>query len=140
MNSADAVGHDPIPSPTRQMPSRVEDPGRDGSGGLDPVDGRDVAVGVDAVAGVAAACPGVFGLSAAVRSYLPGRVVAGVLVADDHVQVNVIAEYGPPLTEIAHRLAAALTPVLAGKALWVTVDDIVMPADSTSSEHSGEGA
>ena len=74
-----------------------------------------------------AACPGVARISDSIRSYLSGRTVDGVVIADNRVEVAIIAEYGPPLPELTERLGAALAPVLDGKSLWVRVDDIVTP-------------
>ena len=87
------------------------------------------AADIDAISGIVASCPGVASLSAAARSYLPGRTVPGVSVDTDRVDVFVVAQYQDPLTRVAEQLAEALAEVLAGRALYVHIEDIVMPGE-----------
>jgi len=79
------------------------------------------------------ACPDVADLSAGafgeIRSYLPGRSVPGVRVDDDAVEVHIVARLGPPLQAIAAQIDDALAPILAGRELRVTVEDVTIPAD-----------
>lgn len=79
------------------------------------------------------ACPDVSDLSAGafgeIRSYLPGRSVPGVKVDDDAVEVHIVARFGPPLRAIAAQIDDALAPLLAGRELRVTVEDVTIPAD-----------
>jgi len=84
---------------------------------------------IDAISDIVASCPGVAALSAAARSYLPGRTVPGVSVDTDRVDVFVVARYEDPLTDITEQLAEALAGVLAGRALYVHIEDIVMPGE-----------
>jgi hypothetical protein len=88
------------------------------------------AADIDAISGIVASCPGVASLSAAARSYLPGRTVPGVSVDTDRVDVFVVAQYQDPLTRVTEQLAEALAEVLAGRALYVHIEDIVMPGES----------
>ncbi len=88
---------------------------------------EDATSRAEVIAAAVAACPGVARISDSIRSYLSGRTVDGVVIADNRVEVAIIAEYGPPLPELTERLGAALAAVLDGKALWVRVDDIVTP-------------
>ena len=93
------------------------------------VDGGDGPALADVIAAAAGSCPGVVRLSGAVRSYLPGRTVPGVVIGPDHVQVNVVTRYGPTVAEIVAGLTAGLASVLDGRALWVSVDDITLPGE-----------
>ena len=88
------------------------------------------AADIDAISGIVGSCPGVAALSSAARSYLPGRTVPGVSVDTDRVDVFVVARYQDPLTRITEQVAEALSGVLAGRALHVHIEDIVMPGDS----------
>ena len=93
----------------------------------------------DMIASAAGSCPGVVRLSGAVRSYLPGRTVPGVVIGPDHVQVNVVTGYGTPLMEIVAGLTAALVSFLDGRALWVSVDDITLPDDPIAAPATASG-
>ena len=88
------------------------------------------AADIDAISVIVAACPGVAALSSAARSYLPGRTVPGVSVDTDRVDVFVVACYQEPLTQITEQVAETLAGVLAGRALYVHIEDIVMPGES----------
>ena len=54
----------------------------------------------------------------------------------DRVDVFVVARYQDPLTLITEQVAEALTGVLAGRALYVHIEDIVMP-DETAPAAAG---
>lgn len=84
---------------------------------------------VDVISSIVASCPGVAALSGAAHSYLPGRTVPGVSVDADRVDVFVVARYADPLPRITEQLNDALGGVLAGRALYVHIEDIVMPGD-----------
>jgi len=83
------------------------------------------------VAAAVVACPDVAAMSAGplgqYRSYLPGRSVPGVRIDDDHLIINVVARYGPALPELGSQLTAAITPILHGRRVTVTIDDIQVP-------------
>jgi len=88
------------------------------------------AADIDAISGIVASCPGVAALSAAARSYLPGRTVPGVSVDTDRVDVYVVAHHQEPLTRVTDQLAEALATVLAGRTLYVHIEDILRPGET----------
>jgi len=88
------------------------------------------AADIDAISGIVASCPGVAALSAAARSYLPGRTVPGVSVDTDRVDVYVVAHHQEPLTRVTEQLAEALAGVLAGRTLYLHIEDILMPGET----------
>lgn len=113
-----------IPSPLG-----AHDPG--GPGG--PVELADrLAELTRAVPGVADLHGGVFG---EVATYLPGRQVAGVRIEDDHVEIHVSVLWNESVRATAEQVSARLEEV-AGRPVYVTVDDIVHPGfpDRDSSE------
>lgn len=89
---------------------------------------------VDMIRALALSCPGVAAMSPSTRTYLPGRTVAGVTTDQARVDVHVIAQYGTPLPGITQRLGTLIVAVLAGRALHVHVDDIVLPGDTPPAE------
>lgn len=72
----------------------------------------------DAIAAAALACPGVSGLHGGplneVAAYLPGRTVPGVRLAEDRVEVHVVARYGTVLPALADQVRSAVTPKAGG--------------------------
>jgi hypothetical protein len=92
----------------------------------------------DRISAAVLSCPDVASLSAGafgeVRSYLPGRSVPGVTVDDRTVAVHVVARFGPPLGAIVEQIAAALSPLLAGRELQVTVEDLTLPGDEATDD------
>ncbi len=82
----------------------------------------------DAIAAAALACPGVSGLHGGplneVAAYLPGRTVAGVRLAEDRVEVHIVARYGTVLPALAERVQAAVTPAAAGLPVEVHIADL----------------
>ena len=84
---------------------------------------------IDLIEGIVASCTAVAALSGSHQSYLPGRTVPGVSVDTDRVDLYVVARYEVPLTHIADQLATALQTVLAGRTLYVHIEDIVLPGD-----------
>ena len=89
---------------------------------------------VDMISAGALGCPGVAGMSAVTRSYLPGRTVTGVTVDEHRVDVHLIARYGTPLPGITERLEVLLLPVTAGRSLHVHFEDIVLPGETAPAE------
>jgi len=96
--------------------------------GAAPAAGLRPGVDADAVAAAVGACPEVAGLSGGpfgeVATYLPGRRVEGVRVSSDRVEVHVVAWYGVPLRQIADRVRRTVAPVVAGRAVDVSFEDI----------------
>lgn len=56
---------------------------------------------------------------------LPGGRVQGVAVRDDYVEVGVVVRYGRPLPVIAAEIRRGLAPVSGGRAVHVSVEDVV---------------
>ncbi|MDQ1105378.1 hypothetical protein [Nocardioides zeae] len=83
-----------------------------------------VAAAVLAVPGVHALHPGAFG---EIATYLPGRRVAGVRVADERCEVHVVLQYPAPLAATTDAVRAAVRAVVPGP-VDVTVGDVVDPA------------
>jgi hypothetical protein len=88
------------------------------------VDGVDL----DAVAAAARGCPAVDDLCSGawggVVSYLPGREVAGVRVASDHVVISVRGRWGVPVSELAGQVRAAVTGLAGPRRVDVVVADL----------------
>jgi len=95
----------------------------------------------DRVSTAVLACPDVIDVSAGafgeIRSYLPGRSVPGVQVDEDRVEVHVVARYGPPLRNVADQIRRAVAPLLAGRTLQISVDDIALPERESDTETAG---
>ncbi|MCG5214450.1 hypothetical protein [Streptosporangium sp. KLBMP 9127] len=71
---------------------------------------------------VARLSPGPFG---AVATYLPGIRISGVAVRDDEVEIAIVARHGRPLPAIADQVRQAVGPLLEGRPVNVTIDDVV---------------
>jgi len=88
-------------------------PAGDHAGAPAVVDG----VNLDAVAAAVRGCPAIDDLSAGawggVASYLPGRQVAGVRIASDHVVISVRGRWGIPVSEMARQVRTAVLPLVA---------------------------
>ncbi len=92
----------------------------------------------DAIAAAVLACPQVAGLSGGligeVATYLPGRRVTGVRLAPSAVEVSVIANFGPTVTEIADAVRAAVRGVAGPGVVDVVIADLAVAA-ATPDEH-----
>lgn len=76
------------------------------------------------------ACPAVAALEddGFLATFLPGRRVAGVRIADDVCEVAVVLHLdGSPLPEAAEQVRRAVTPVVGGRRVDVVVADVVLP-------------
>jgi hypothetical protein len=108
-----------------------------GSTDITPAAGSNVAgavvdgIDLDAVAAAARACPAVDDLCSGpwggVVSYLPGRQVAGVRVASDHVVISVRGRWGVPVAELARQVRAALAALFAPRRVDIVVADLSEP-------------
>lgn len=82
----------------------------------------------DTVAGVVRAVPGVAdlhtGMFGEVATYLPGRRVNGVRVADGHADVHITIAPQAPVRETAAAVRAAVAAAFPGLLVDVTVEDI----------------
>ncbi|GAB3737084.1 Asp23/Gls24 family envelope stress response protein [Nocardiopsis nanhaiensis] len=56
---------------------------------------------------------------------VPGGMIRGVAIRDDYVEVGVVVRYGRPLPEIAAEIRRGLTPLTGGRAVHVSVEDVV---------------
>jgi len=90
-----------------------------------PVDDATLA---DTVAGTARAVPGVAGLHPGmfgeVATYLPGRRVTGIRIADDHIEVHVTVVAGTAVRDTAAAVRAAVAPLTDGRPVDVTIEDV----------------
>lgn len=107
--------------PTQPDPARWISPLQ-----LDAQQAAAISDAVAAVDGVAGLSGGEFGQ---VGSTLVDGSVTGVRVDDEQVQVHIVADYGIPLQGTANSIGAAVAPWLAGRALQVSVDDILLPGE-----------
>jgi hypothetical protein len=102
----------------------VTTPAPGGVGERAVVDGVDV----DAVAAAVRECDGVSGLDGGpyheVATYLPGRTVDGVSVADGRVQVQVRSRWGVEAPLLATLIKVTLTPLVGSRPVDVTIADI----------------
>jgi hypothetical protein len=91
------------------------------------IDGIDV----DAVAAAVAGCAGVSALDGGpfgeVVSYLPGRKVAGVVVGNGRVKVQVRSRWGVPAADLAAKITAVLASLTGHRPVDVMIADIDDP-------------
>ena len=92
---------------------------------IDGVDLDAVAAAARSCAAVDDLCPGPWG---GVVSYLPGRQVAGVRVASDHVVISVRGRWGIPVSELAGQIHAAVGELVALRRIDIVVADLTEPA------------
>jgi hypothetical protein len=90
-----------------------------------PVDAERIAQAVERVPTVARLSSG--DLGAEVATYLPGRRVRGVRVADDAVEIHVVAGWPAVLPEVGEAVRAAVAPLVGGRRIEVFIDDIDVP-------------
>ena len=88
------------------------------------IDGVDL----DAVAAAVRSCPAIDDLSpgpwGGVVSYLPGRQVAGLRVASDHVLISVRGRWGVPVAEMARQVRAAVAGLVGPRRVDLEVADL----------------
>jgi hypothetical protein len=97
------------------------------------IDGADIdmiAMAVRQCAGVSALDGGPYG---EVATYLPGRKVAGVVVGDGRVMVQVRSRWGIPVPELAGLIAAAASSFTGHRRIDVVIADIDDPPDALDS-------
>ena len=90
-----------------------------------PVDAERVAEAVSRVPTVARLSAGSTG--AEVATYLPGRRVRGVRVADGTVEVHVVARWPAVLPEVGEAVRSAAAPLVGGRAVEVVIEDLDVP-------------
>jgi hypothetical protein len=101
----------------------VTDAGRTPGG--PSVDVERVAEAVERVPTVARLSAGSVG--AEVATYLPGRRVRGVRVADDAVHIHVVARWPAVLPEVGDAVRSAAAPHVGGRSVEVVIDDLDVP-------------
>ena len=88
------------------------------------IDGVDL----DAVAAAVRGCPAIDDLSSGpwggVVSYLPGRQVAGLRVASDHVLISVRGRWGVPVAEMARQVRTAVAGLVGPRRVDLEVADL----------------
>ena len=119
-----------IPTPARPSPRWSARPARSLG---QPAAGDAIVYGidVDAVAAAVRACPGVSDLHGGrygeVTTYLPGRVVRGVVVGGGRVRVQVRSGWGTEAPQLAAVITAALAPLTGNRPVDVAIADIDDP-------------
>jgi hypothetical protein len=100
-------------------------------------------VDVDAVAAAVQACPGVSGLYGGrygeVTTYLPGRVVRGVVVDNGRVRIQVRSAWGVEAPALAAAITGALTRLTGDRPVDVTIAEIDDPPFTPDWGHAREG-
>ena len=102
---------------------------------VDGVDLDAVAEAVRSCAAVDDLSPGLWG---GVVTYLPGRQVAGVRVASDHVVISVRGRWGVPVSELAGQVRAAVTGLAGPRRVDVVVADLAEPDAQAPAGMHGE--
>jgi hypothetical protein len=99
-------------------------------------------VDVDAVAAAVRACAGVSelygGRYGEVATYLPGRVLRGVVVGEGRVRVQVRSAWGIEAPALAAAITAALVPLSGDRPVDVTIADIDDPPFTPDWGHARE--
>jgi NADH dehydrogenase FAD-containing subunit len=101
-----------------------------------PVDAERVAQAVERVPTVARLSAGSTG--AEIATYLPGRRVRGVRVADTTVEIHVVARWPAVLPEVGDAVRAAAAPLAGGRAIEVVIDDLDVPGVDEPTEPVAE--
>jgi hypothetical protein len=87
----------------------------------------------DAIAAAMLTCPAVVALHGGplgrLTTFLPGRRVEGVRIADDRVQVGVVAAYGLPVGLVADQVRTTVVPLAGGRQVDVHVADLLLPEE-----------
>lgn len=90
------------------------------------VDGVDL----DALAAAVRSCPAIDDLSpgpwGGVVTYLPGRQLAGVRVAPDHVLISVRGRWGVPVAEMARQVRTAVAGLVGARRVDLEVADLAV--------------
>jgi len=91
---------------------------------IDGIDVEMIAAVVRRCAGVSALDGGPYG---EVATYLPGRKVAGVVVGDGQVTIQVRVAWGVPVPELAAMITAVVSPLAGHRLIDVVIADIDDP-------------
>ena len=91
---------------------------------IDGIDAETIAAVVRRCEGVSALDGGPYG---EVATYLPGRKVAGIVIGDGQVTVQVRAAWGVPAPELAALITTAVSPLAGHRRIDVVIADIDDP-------------
>ena len=91
---------------------------------IDGIDTEMIAAAVRGCAGVSALDGGPYG---EVATYLPGRKVAGVVIGEGQVTVQVRAAWGVPAPELAALITTVVSPLARHRLIDVVIADIDDP-------------
>lgn len=79
-------------------------------------------------------CPLVADLSTGrfgtIATPVPGGRIEGVALRDGSVEIGVVARYGPPLPEVAEQVRSAVQPLVPGRVVHVSIEDITETPES----------
>jgi hypothetical protein len=85
----------------------------------------------DAIARSVLACPAVDSLDGerpgSPTTYLPGRRIAGLSVADATIAVQVRMRWGATADTLNQQVRAAVAPFAGGRRIEITISDIAVP-------------
>lgn len=100
------------------------------TGGSAPQAGGDEAAGTARrVADAITAFPDVVALSSGafgtIATPVAGGRVSGVAVRGDGVEIGVVVRYGRPIPEIAAEIRDGVAPLVSGRGIHVSVEDVV---------------
>ena len=88
----------------------------------------------DLVAAAVRGCPVVAGLSAGpdgrIRTVVVGRLVRGVRVTADAIEIHLVARYGPTVEQISSQVLTAVEPLADGREIRVHVVDLQLPGET----------
>jgi hypothetical protein len=132
-----------VTSPTPAQPTPPGQPAPPGSSsGRSAGHAIVYGIDVDAVAAAVRACPGVADLHGGrygeVTTYLPGRVVRGVVVGGGRVRVQVRSAWGTEAPRLAAAITAALAPLTGNRPVDVAIADIDDPPFTPDWGRAGE--
>ena len=105
---------------------------------LEPALAELLASAVTSTRDVVALSEGPFG---EVATHLAGRRVPGVRIHEDRVEVHVIARWGALLPVLAEQVRAACAPLVEGRMVDVSIDDVLTdePDEVLASAGLGSG-
>lgn len=84
-------------------------------------------VDVDAVTKSVLGCRSVMGLGAEIATYHHGRRIDGVRIQGNGVQLHVLGRYDVTVEALCAEISAAVSPLLPGKDIDISVVDMVDP-------------
>jgi len=104
---------------------------------LEPALAELLASAVTSTRDVVALSEGPFG---EVATHLAGRRVPGVRLHEDRVEVHVIARWGALLPVLAEQVRAACAPLVEGRMVDVSIDDVLTDEPDEALASAGLGS